>query len=221
MDKYTINLNNYDYIIPFGEECYTCESIDAKFNNNKLRNCSFPFDYVGHTFIETLTSKVKNIMEPEYLLSVADVDIKLFDKNYFYIDKKYNLYYWHDTTHTNLNEFTDDELFLFLEKYNRRYDRLKSVLLNNNKKILLISVNHFDNIYSNIYKKKELFELYEVVQKINKNISLLAFNYDETNYNFDNLYNINLDINYSVPFEKSKILFKKTLFNYFVNHEIN
>ena len=80
MDKNTINLNNYNYIIPFGEECYTCESIDVKFNNNKLRNFAFPFDYVGHTFIETLTSKLKNIMEPEYLLSIADVDIKLFDK---------------------------------------------------------------------------------------------------------------------------------------------
>ena len=43
----------YNICIPLGEECYTCESIDKKFNKN-IRLCAFPFDYVGHTFIENI-----------------------------------------------------------------------------------------------------------------------------------------------------------------------
>jgi len=44
---------SYDWIIPLGEECYTCESIDSKFNTD-IRKLGFPFDYVGHTFIESI-----------------------------------------------------------------------------------------------------------------------------------------------------------------------
>ena len=41
-------MNNFNYIIPLGEECYTSQSIDKKFNID-LRKVSLPFDYVGGT----------------------------------------------------------------------------------------------------------------------------------------------------------------------------
>ena len=51
-----MNLSQYDSVVPLGEECYTCSSIDIKFNNEAttLRKCAFPFDYVGHVFIESI-----------------------------------------------------------------------------------------------------------------------------------------------------------------------
>ncbi len=41
-------------IIPLGEECYTCSSIDKKFTNNDIRKCGFPFDYVGGTSVDMI-----------------------------------------------------------------------------------------------------------------------------------------------------------------------
>ena len=45
-------------IIPFGEECYNCQSLDAKFSKNNLRKCAFPFDYVGHTYVESIHNNI-------------------------------------------------------------------------------------------------------------------------------------------------------------------
>lgn len=208
------NFNNYKYIIPFGEECYTCESIDSKFNNNKLRNNAFPFDYVGHTFIETLLLKLVNI-DTDFKISQSDIELKQFGNNYYYIDTKYQLYYWHDTTHENKEDFTIDELNIFIDKYNRRYDRLNKIL-RNEKDILIISVNHFDNIYKNIHKKDTIISLYEELHKINKNITVLTFNYDDHNYKMDKLIHVTLQVNKNIPFDESKLLFKKTLFDYFL-----
>lgn len=199
-------------IVPFGEECYTCESIDKKFNKD-LRNVAFPFDYVGHTFIESLTKKIYNLMFNDERLTDENIEIKLFGNDYFFIDNKYNFNYWHDTTHKNINEFAQNEIYEFIEKYNRRYDRLKT-LLNSSEKILIISVNHYDNIYNKKYKKNELHELYNILKHINNNISLLAFNYDDNNFAFENLNHIVLNINYNLNFEESKKLFQIELFNY-------
>jgi hypothetical protein len=51
----------FNEIIPLGEECYTCQSIDSKFNSYlNVRKNAYPFDYVGHTFIESILQKIKS-----------------------------------------------------------------------------------------------------------------------------------------------------------------
>ena len=204
----------YDFIIPLGEECYTSESIDSKFNSNSVRNSAFPFDYVGHTFIETIQKKIENIIfNNEALLEKTDIKIELFNDKYFYVDSKYGLNYWHDTTYKDYNLFTDKDLNNFFDKYKRRYERLINTIKGDNK-IIFISVNHYDNIYKNIYKNEEILKLYNTLIKINKNILLLAFNYEKSNYHIDNLFHIHLDFNNNLPFDESKNIFKQTLFNY-------
>lgn len=203
----------YDFIIPLGEECYTSESIDSKFNI-AIRKLAFPFDYVGHTFIETIQKKLENIIfNNESLLEKNDIEIKLFGDKYFYVDSKYGLNYWHDTTYKDYSLFTDEDLNNFFDKYKRRYERLIDIVKGDNK-IIFISVNHYDNVYKNIEKKEELNNLYNILIKINKNILLLAFNYEKSNYHIDNLFHINLEFDNNLPFDESKNIFKKNLFNY-------
>ena len=89
-------------IVPLGEECYTCESIDQKFNINGIRNQAYPFDYVGHSYIEAITDKIKNGLELKQEDLIISQD--------FYQDKVYGFKYWHDKIEKG-----------FLDKYNRRY----------------------------------------------------------------------------------------------------
>lgn len=204
----------YDYIIPLGEECYTCQSIDSKFNND-IRKCAFPFDYVGHTFIETIQQKLQNIIfNNEPMLEKNDIDIKLFTNAYFYVDKKYGFNYWHDTSYTDYKSFTEKDMTIFLDKYKRRYERLIDIIKNNNK-IIFITVNHYDNIHNDNYKKDELINLYDTLMKFNNNIFLLAFNYDTSSYHHNNLFHINLEYNKNnLSFEESKALFLDILYKY-------
>ena len=194
-------------IIPLGEECYTCESIDSKFNKHGLRYEAYPFDYVGHTFIKSITNKIKNGLD----LKESDISIQLFGDNYFYVDTIYGFNYWHDTTHKTIEEFTPSELNEFLDKYNRRYTRLRNKL---NKKVLFLSVNHFDKIFNGTYDKESIIEL---AKHLNGN-NLFAINYLDPleNCNFKNITFVNLHVNKNVTFERSKLEFKKTLYE-FVN----
>jgi|LakMenEpi03Aug12_release.lakeMendotaPanAssembly.Ray.scaffolds.fasta_scaffold553032_2 hypothetical protein len=51
---------NYKYIIPLGEECYCAGSIDNKFNSLlNIRKEAYPFDYVGHVFIESILKRLQ------------------------------------------------------------------------------------------------------------------------------------------------------------------
>ena len=57
-------------IIPMGEECYTSGSIDVKLNTNcYIRTSSFPYDYVGHTYIE----KISECIDKNYVMSINDI----------------------------------------------------------------------------------------------------------------------------------------------------
>jgi hypothetical protein len=198
----------YNICIPLGEECYTCESIDKKFNKN-IRLCAFPFDYVGHTFIENINNYIKNDI---YRITMEDIDIKLFGDNYFYVDKKYGFKYWHDTSYKTLIEFTDNKNNEFIEKYNRRYIRFFENIKDNNKSILYISVNHFDNIYNDIYKKDKLIDLYNTLYNINNNITFIAFNFDQYDFSHKNLIHFNLHYNKNKNFQESKENFMQKLF---------
>jgi hypothetical protein len=207
----------FDIICPLGEECYTAGSIDNKFNKRDdiIRSNAFPFDYVGHSYIEQITAKINDLYT---ILKKENLDICNFNNKYYFVDKKFKFKYWHDTTYDNPTLFTEDDINLFLNKYNKRYDRLIQII-KLKKRILFISVNHFDNIYNDIYKKQEILVLYNLLYNLNNNITLLAFNFDNSNYTENNLIHIKLDHDKNVPFEQSKIDFSQKLFNY-VNDNI-
>ena len=193
--------------IPLGEECCTCESIDSKFNAD-IRKCAYPFDYVGHTFVDKLASKIENLMNDEELNNIS---IKQFGDKYFYVDEKYGFNYWHDTNYTTIDQFTEIDKSTFIEKYNRRYQRLKDAMTQDN---IFISCCHFDNIYSNNYKKDSIINLYNTLNKFNPNSKMISFNYDADNFTIDNLTNVNISYTKTDNFEESKNNFKKELFNY-------
>jgi hypothetical protein len=193
-------------IIPLGEECYTCESIDSKFNKNGIRQEAYPFDYVGHTFVKSITNKIKNGLD----LKESDISIQLFGDNYFYVDNVYGFNYWHDTTHKTIEEFTSDEMNTFLNKYNRRYTRLRNKL---NENVLFLSVNHFDKVFNETYDKESIVEL---AKHLNGK-KLLAINHHHCNMKYENITFLFLPVKKNGTFEKSKLEFKKTLFEYINN----
>jgi len=197
-------------IIPFGEECYTCQCIDSKFTNNGFRHMGFPFDYVGHTYIENIFDNVFDLLKLNENLCKIDnfSKEKLNDMNqYYYSHNKYNFKYWHDNSK---NDFTEEENNNFIEKYNRRYNRLKDYLENYDN-LIIFSVNHFDNIYNKIFKQSSVYKLFNLLQSYNKNIKFIAVNYGEEIYNSTNLEFINLPVNYNLNFTESKQLFSKSL----------
>ena len=75
-------------------------------------------------------------------------------------------------------------------------------------------MNYFDNIYNEIYKKESLIKLYSYLNSLNSNIFFLGINYDKDNFEYKNLYHINLDFNKYQSFEESKNDFQKKLYKY-------
>ena len=218
MNNNLIHFNNniYNYIVPLGEECYTCQSIDSKFNAN-IRHIAYPFDYVGHTYIDKLTALIRIFINNKYILTQNDLNICLFGDKYYIVDKTYGFKYWHDICYDNIALFTDIDITNFIEKYNKRYNRLYTIIIEQNP-ILFISVNHFDNIYNKINNKNELLNLYEILFSLNNNIVLLAFNFDDTDYIYNNLHHICLDVNTNIPFIESKNAFQQKLYEYIKNN---
>lgn len=199
-------------IIPFGEECYTCESIDSKFNKTGLRKEAYPFDYVGHTYIKNILHKLSNDISIKH----EDICIQLFGDNYFYVDLIYGFKYWHDTTHKTIEEFTQYELDMFIEKYNRRYTRLKNILTDTN--VIFLSVNHFDKIYNKLDEdyKTDILSL----SKLLKKQTFYAINYLKFDEIIENIIFINLPVNLTISFEESKLEFKNTLNNFISSLQI-
>ena len=236
------NMNNM-HIIPLGEECYTCQSIDSKFSNS-LRKNAYPFDYVGHTYIEKIYDNLLDLFKDKIYLNKNDFDMQLFNKKYYFVHKKYGFKYWHDISSDNSN-LTEDEMNLFFDKYNRRYKRLYDIIHNSEAfrsasederlnsetlvnefektnvvsqmtadSIIFLSVNHFDNIYNKITKQNEIIKLYNLLQSINKNITFLAINYGKDDGHSSNLKFINLPVDTNLCFTKSKELFTSKLYEY-------
>jgi hypothetical protein len=208
--------------IPLGEECYTCQSIDVKFTNKEIRKYGFPFDYVGHVYVEKiydnlvdlfnnknntinlseLTSNKEILSETNentmnlsecnvdkelfsvanakenIILNINDFEKQKFSEKYYMVNKKYGFKYWHDIS-SESTIFDEKDLILFIEKYNRRYNRLYDVI-KKNQTIIFISVNHFDNIYNKIFKKNEIIKLYNFLESLNNNIYFIAINYENT-----------------------------------------
>ena len=205
-------------IIPLGEECYTCQSLDTKFSNNSIRKCSFPFDYVGHTYIENIYNNMFDLLNSNsnYHCDINDFSKQLFNDKYFLCHNKYNFKYWHDIySYDNIINPDDEEIKNFINKYNRRYERLKCCLKNNNNNnITILSVNHFDNIYNKENKQESVYKLFNLLQTHNPTINFIAINFGEELYNIPNLNFVNLNVNYNLSFIESKQDFTKELYEY-------
>ena len=203
-----------DIVIPFGEECYTAESIDSKFTSSKIRKCSLPFDYVGHTYIENIYENLVDLLNlPSNNCHPNNFCLKLFDGKFFMCHKKYNFKYWHDIYTYDETTNIDNEINTFIEKYNRRYERLKCYLKNCNN-IKILSVNHFDNIFNQKFKQNAIHKLFTLLKSHNNNIKFIAVNFGEDLYNIQDLQFVNLPVNLNLSFEECKQEFTKKLFDF-------
>jgi hypothetical protein len=204
--------------IPLGEECYTCQSIDSKFSNS-LRKIGFPFDYVGHTYVEKIYDNLNDLfINNENQITSNQFNIQQFGEKYYFVHNKYDFKYWHDIS-KNINIFKHEEINNFIDKYTRRYTRLYDII-NSNKLITIISVNHFDNIYKNTTKKEEIIKLFNLLHSLNNNIKFLAFNFNNEACIYNNLQFINLPVNTTIEFKKSKELFTIELYKYIEKYSI-
>ena len=119
--------------------------------------------------------------------------------------------YWHNNS--KLDDFSEEETRNFIETYTRRYIRLIDHLKNHSN-ITILSVNHFDNIYTKITKQLQVYKLFNLLQSHNINIRFIAVNYGEELHNTPNLEFVNLPLNYDLEFKESKFEFSKILNDY-------
>jgi len=203
-----------DIVIPFGEECYTAQSIDAKFSSSKIRKCSLPFDYVGHTYVESIYENMMDLLDLNINHCKRNqFEFKLFGDTYFMCHTIYGYKYWHDIHTDNTTNNVEHEIDTFVEKYERRYERLKYYLKKGNH-VKILSVNHFDNIYNGIVKQEAICKLFHLLKSHNDTITFIAINFGEDVYNVKNLQFVNLPVNLHVSFVESKQEFTKTLQNF-------
>lgn len=127
--------------------------------------------------------------------------------------KKYEFKYWHDIYTYDKTINIDNEINIFIEKYNRRYKRLKYYLKNCNN-IKILSVNHFDNIFNQKFKQNTIYKLFNLLKSHNNNIKFIAVNFGEDLYNIQDLQFVNLPVNLNLSFEESKQEFSKNLYNF-------
>lgn len=211
---FTFEYKLYDEIISLGEDRYTYELISNLMKQYEVKPLPFPFDNVGHSIIEKITKKMTNF---EYITN-NDIDIQKFGNRFYLVDNKYGFKYWKDIFHFEKEEFTENEINRFIEKYNKRYKRLND-LLNSKKRILFISICNFHFIHNNKYKKKNrLIKLFSVLKQMNENITLLAFNFCEENFTEDNLIHINIPFNNTNNYDESKKNLELEIFNYMNKH---
>ncbi len=198
-----------------GEECYTCGSIDGKFNAN-LRQIGLPFDYVGHTYVESILKNLQDLcLSNNFEINEDKFDIQKFNDAFYFVHKDYGFKYWHDTSNNN-SVFSQEQKDAFYDKYKRRYERLKNILLTKNPTIL--SINHFDNIYNDIYKENEIIALNQFLKNINSKISFVAINYRDGELKNENLNFLVLKLTKLYHFLKAKKNSKKICMHLFLKY---
>ena len=145
------NFINFNYIIPLGEECYTSQSIDKKFNID-LRKVSLPFDYVGGTMINRICSILISIYNNTFSITPEDYFFRksVYDGKEVLCDKfgfeHYHIDYikYDDDTTTE-----SDRTSYYINKMIERWEKFISILKNNNNNILFYTVSHFNYAYNN------------------------------------------------------------------------
>jgi hypothetical protein len=194
-----------DAIIPLGEECCTSQMLDPKFNTAGVRKEAFPFDYVGHTYVE----RILETLNTDLTELPLDVHIAKCGDDYFYQDKQFGFYYWHDTTHKLPTDFTEGEYIAFVDKYRRRYTRMNQYI-DSRKPILCICVQHYDKTYTSEIRHTSIELLYDQLKRRNPNLHMIAFNFGSEK-SHDMLEYINLPVDHTLPFDTSKQAYQKEL----------
>jgi hypothetical protein len=154
-------------LIPLGSSCKVRESIQRYLNINSMQTNMF--DWVFSNFESIL-----------YFISNIDVPVKaddFYDTNHISIDSRVvfhkNLRF--DTLHDfDASKTYEDEMPSFLDKYNRRLQRLKELILSNEKLdfIHLVDINYnHRNPNQNMYipSIEQVYYFYQNVKKINPN----------------------------------------------------
>tara|TARA_Y100000385_G_C13068390_1_gene627800 strand:+ start:375 stop:1034 length:660 start_codon:yes stop_codon:yes gene_type:complete len=207
-------LKYMNVVIPIGEECCCCSSIDKKFslNGNDIRKIGFPFDYVAGVTIDRIYNNLYNLLiNNESTLTQADFEV-IFEEQfpkYCFRYTKYNFRYWHDICSED-GIFSQNDIDGFIRKYNRRYARLTNMIKTSNS-ITFLCVSHFNNIWAKKYQKESILKIYNLLYGINKNIRLLAINFHDENETYNTLEFVKLDVNRDKIKNVSKGLFVKTL----------
>ena len=141
-------------------------------------------------------------------MTLDDIEEQQFGSDFYMVDKNLGFKYWHDTHHKNINEFTLDEKTNFVNKYTKRYERMY-YFLNSQLDILVINVNHYDNIYNKKWKLNSLILLKESLK--NPNIHILAINYVDNSFVEDRITHLFLPFDSDINFQESKTNFDKNL----------
>jgi hypothetical protein len=148
-------------LIPLGSACLVRQSIDKYFNCGRATNL---FDW-NMTNFKTILHVIKNINKS--FVSDEFNDMKqICPTNHRMISHKYlSFMIIHDfPTDKSYEEYMPN----FLEKYNRRRERLKQTILLKNKNIHFIhflDINLTGSIY--IPSLQELYEFYSAIKSIN------------------------------------------------------
>ena len=168
--------------IPIGVQCLT----PMLLNENKLRTKSYPFDWI--------LSNPYFVYKILYFLLEDNMDINELVKEHFFrndikcsIDGLYNWKLDKNGTkfcNTRYNVIYPHDNYNDVNKYIRRFERLKTDILDQNKYIQLIYISQsslkngnftingecvIQNVYENLNK------IYNLLQKYNKNSNILVF----------------------------------------------
>ena len=152
-------------LFPLGSACKVREAIQRFLIKNSLETQMF--DWVVSNF-KTILYFIKNIDIPLTEDDFIDTNNQPHGHRIVH-HKKVRFESIHDCNYQNSYEY---ELPLFLEKYNRRLNRLKSYIVNNEKidfiHLLDMSMNDKNtNLQLYIPSVVEISEFFEAIQKIN------------------------------------------------------
>jgi hypothetical protein len=147
--------------IPFGSACLVRQSIDKYFNSKRPTNL---FDW-NLTCFKTILYIIQNINKPFVAYEFNDMNQICLTKHRMISHKDLPFMIIHDFP---IDKSYDEYMPEFLEKYNRRKERLKQTILLKNKNIHFI---HFldTNLSGSIYipSSDELCEFYNAINEIN------------------------------------------------------
>ena len=138
-----MNYSSFDYIIPFGEECYTCQSIDKKFNID-FRKVSLPFDYVGGTMINRICPILTSIYDNTFSIAPEDYFFRNINGKEVLCDKFGFEHYHVDYVKYDETVIEIDRISYYINKMIERWERFISILTNKNNNILFYTVSHFN-----------------------------------------------------------------------------
>jgi hypothetical protein len=152
-------------LFPLGTACKVREAVQRYLNVNTLETQMF--DWIVSNF-KTILYFVKNIDTPLIADDFIDTNTHPYGHRIIH-HKKVRFESIHDCNYNNSYEY---ELPLFLEKYNRRLNRLKSYIVNNRKIdfIHLVDISMNDthtNLELYIPSVTEISEFFKCVKKIN------------------------------------------------------